>query len=158
MTNQQQKKIVHLYSDGACLGNPGPGGWSVVLSWDGQMKELSGGQADTTNNQMELTAVIKGLEALKRPVRLHIVTDSKYVMQGITQWMAGWKRNGWRTAAKKPVANRELWEKLDSLLNVHTVTWDWVKGHSGHPQNEMCDRLASEQAALFKDRLELWQA
>ena len=108
VTNQQQEKIVHLYTDGACLGNPGPGGWGVVLSWDGQMKELSGGQVDTTNNQMELTAVIKGLEALKRPVSLHIVTDSKYVMQGITQWMAGWKRNGWRTAAKKPVANREL--------------------------------------------------
>ena len=127
----------------------------MVLSWDGQMKELSGGQVDTTNNQMELTAVIKGLEALKRPVSLHIVTDSTYVMQGITQWMAGWKRNGWRTAAKKPVANRELREKLDSLLNVHSVTWDWVKGHSGHPQNEMCDRLASEQAVLFKDRLKL---
>ncbi len=158
MTNQQQEKIVHLYTDGACLGNPGPGGWGVVLSWDGQMKKLSGGQIDTTNNQMELTAVIKGLEALKRPVRLHIVTDSKYVMQGITQWMAGWKRNGWLTAAKKPVANRELWEKLDSLLNVHSVTWDWVKGHSGHPQNEMCDRLASEQAALCKDKPELWQA
>ena len=155
VTKQQREKIVHLYTDGACLGNPGPGGWGVVLSWDGQMKELSGGQVDTTNNQMELTAVIKGLEALKRPVNLHIVTDSKYVMQGITQWMAGWKRNGWRTAAKKPVANRELWEKLDNLLNVHAVTWNWVKGHSGHPQNEMCDRLASEQAALFKDRLEL---
>ena len=155
VTNQQQEKIVHLYTDGACLGNPGPGGWGVVLRWDGQMKELSGGQVDTTNNQMELTAVIKGLEALKRPVSLRIVTDSKYVMQGITQWMAGWKRNGWRTAAKKPVANRELWEKLDGLLNGHAVTWDWVKGHSGHPQNEMCDRLASKQAALFKDRLEL---
>ena len=155
VTNQQREKIVHLYTDGACLGNPGPGGWGVVLNWDGQVKELSGGQVDTTNNQMELTAVIKGLEALKRPVSLKIVTDSKYVMQGITQWMAGWKRNGWRTAAKKPVANRELWEKLDSLLSVHAVTWDWVKGHSGHPQNEMCDRLASEQAALFKDRLEL---
>ena len=103
---------------------------------------------------MELTAVIKGLEALKRPVCLHVVTDSKYVMQGITQWIEGWKRNGWRTSAKKPVANRELWEKLDSLLDVHTVSWDWVKGHSGHPQNERCDRLASEQAALFKVSLE----
>ena len=153
--NQQKDRIVHLYTDGACLGNPGPGGWGAVLSWDGQMKELSGGQVDTTNNQMELTAVIKGLEALKRPVNLHIVTDSKYVMQGITKWIAGWKRNGWRTAAKKPVANRELWEKLDSLLNVHSVTWDWVKGHSGHPQNELCDRLASNQAALLKDNLKL---
>ncbi len=154
VTNQKQEKIVRLYTDGACLGNPGPGGWGAVLSWKGQIKELSGGQVDTTNNQMELTAVIKGLEALKRPVTLNVVTDSKYVMQGITQWIAGWKQNGWRTAAKKPVANRELWEKLDGLLNVHNVSWDWVKGHSGHPQNEICDRLASEQAALFKDRLE----
>lgn len=151
MTNQQQKRVVYLYTDGACLGNPGPGGWGVVLSWDGQIKELSGGQADTTNNQMELTAVIKGLESLKRPVSLQIVTDSKYVMQGITQWMAGWKRNGWRTAAKKPVANRELWEKLDSLLSGHTVSWEWVKGHSGHQQNERCDALASLQAALVRD-------
>ena len=148
VTNQKQSSVVYLYTDGACLGNPGPGGWGVVLSWDGQTKELSGGQTDTTNNQMELTAVIKGLEALKRPVNLHIVTDSKYVMQGITQWMTGWKRNGWRTAGKKPVANRELWEKLDSLLSSHAVSWEWVKGHSGHPQNERCDALASQQAAL----------
>ncbi|HCD62887.1 MAG TPA: ribonuclease HI, partial [Alphaproteobacteria bacterium] len=103
-----------------------------------------------TNNQMELTAVIKGLEALKRPVPVHIVTDSKYVMQGVTQWMKGWKRNGWRTANKKPVANRALWEQLDSLLGPHKVSWEWVKGHSGHPQNERCDELASTQAALFK--------
>ena len=151
MTDQNLSRIVFLYTDGACLGNPGPGGWGVVLSWDGQMKELSGSQAETTNNQMELTAVIKGLEALKRPVSLHIVTDSKYVMQGVTRWMTGWKRNGWLTAAKKPVANRELWEKLDSLLSGHTVSWEWVKGHSGHPQNERCDELASQQAGLLKD-------
>ena len=143
-------KTVYLYTDGACLGNPGPGGWGVVLSWDEQIRELSGGQAETTNNQMELTAVIKGLEALKRPVPLHIVTDSKYVMQGVTQWMKGWKRNGWRTANKKLVANRALWEQLDSLLARHQVSWEWVKGHSGHPQNERCDELASAQAALFK--------
>ena len=121
-----------------------------MLSWDGQIRELSGGMAETTNNQMELTAVIKGLEALKRPVPLHIVIDSKYVMQGVTQWMKGWKRNGWRTANKKPVANRTLWEQLDSLLGPHKVSWEWVKGHSGHPQNERCDELASTQAALFK--------
>jgi len=150
VTNQQQK-VVYLYTDGACLGNPGPGGWGVVLNWDGQTKELSGGQRDSTNNQMELTAVIKGLEALKRPVSLHIVTDSKYVTQGITQWIAGWKRNGWQTTSKKPVANRELWEKLDSLLSAHTVSLKWVKGHSGHPQNERCDELASQQAALVRD-------
>ncbi len=151
MTNQKQSRVVYMYTDGACLGNPGPGGWGVVLSWEGKIKELSGGQMDTTNNQMELTAAIKGLEALKRPVILHIVTDSKYVMQGITQWIAGWKRNRWLTAAKKPVANRELWEKLDSLLSAHTVSWEWVKGHSGHPQNERCDALASQQAASVRD-------
>ena len=150
VTNQQNSRFVYLYTDGACLGNPGPGGWGVVLSWDEQTKELSGGQTHTTNNQMELTAVIKGVEALKRPVSLHIVTDSKYVMQGITQWMAGWKHNGWRTASNKPVANLELWKNLDSLLRSHKVSWEWVKGHSGHPQNERCDELASAQAALFK--------
>lgn len=150
VTSPNEPKKVYLYTDGACLGNPGPGGWGVVLSWDGQTRELSGGMAETTNNQMELTAVIKGLEALKRPVPLHIVTDSKYVMQGVTQWMQGWKRNGWRTAAKKPVANRALWEQLDSLLVQHQVSWEWVKGHSGHPQNERCDELASAQAAQFK--------
>ena len=150
MTNTQDPKTVYLYTDGACLGNPGPGGWGVVLSWDGQVRELSGGLPETTNNQMELTAVIKGLEALKRPVPLHIVTDSKYVMQGVTQWMKGWKRNGWRTANKKPVANRPLWEQLDGLLAQHQVSWEWVKGHTGHPQNERCDQLASAQAASFK--------
>ena len=150
VTRPDHQKKVYLYTDGACLGNPGPGGWGVVLCWDGQTRELSGGTAETTNNQMELTAVIKGLEALKRPVPLHIVTDSKYVMQGVTQWMKGWKRNGWRTASKKPVANRALWEQLDSLLTDHSVSWEWVKGHSGHPQNERCDELASEQAAAFK--------
>ena len=150
VTGTADPKTVYLYTDGACLGNPGPGGWGVVLSWDGQIRELSGGMAETTNNQMELTAVIKGLEALKRPVPVHIVTDSKYVMQGVTQWMKGWKRNGWRTANKKPVANRTLWEQLDSLLGPHKVSWEWVKGHSGHPQNERCDELASTQAALFK--------
>lgn len=150
VTGTADPKTVYLYTDGACLGNPGPGGWGVVLSWDGQIRELSGGMAETTNNQMELTAVIKGLEALKRPVPVHIVTDSKYVMQGVTQWMKGWKRNGWRTANKKPVANRALWKQLDSLLGPHKVSWEWVKGHSGHPQNERCDELASTQAALFK--------
>ena len=150
VTSADHQKKVYLYTDGACLGNPGPGGWGVVLCWDGQTRELSGGTAETTNNQMELTAVIKGLEALKRPVPLHIVTDSKYVMQGVTQWMKGWKRNGWQTANKKPVANRALWEQLDNLLTDHSVSWEWVKGHSGHAQNERCDELASEQAAAFK--------
>ena len=150
MTDTSNSRKVYLYTDGACLGNPGPGGWGVVLNWDGQTRELSGGRTETTNNQMELTAVIRGLEALKRPVPLHIVTDSKYVMQGVTQWMQGWKRNGWRTTAKKPVANRELWEQLDSLLDRHQVSWEWVKGHSGHPQNERCDELASAQAAAYK--------
>lgn len=150
MSDTTKTKVVYLYTDGACLDNPGPGGWAAVLKWNGHERELSGGMAQTTNNQMELTAVIKGLGALERPVVLQIITDSKYVMQGATQWMNGWKRNGWRTAAKKPVANRELWEQLDSLLEMHKVSWEWVKGHSGHPQNERCDELASQQAVAFK--------
>ena len=138
---------VFLYTDGACLGNPGPGGWAAILKWQEQTKELSGGQLDTTNNKMELTAVIRGLAALKRPVRVHIVTDSKYVMNGVQDWMPRWKQNNWRTAAKKPVANKELWLELDALCQTHHTSWEWVKGHSGHPMNERCDELASREAA-----------
>ena len=138
---------VFLYTDGACLGNPGPGGWAAILKWQEQIKELSGGQIDTTNNQMELTAVIRGLAALKRPVRVHIVTDSKYVMNGVQDWMPRWKQNNWRTAAKKPVANKELWLELDELCRTYHTSWEWVKGHSGHPMNERCDELASREAA-----------
>jgi ribonuclease HI len=143
----QTPASVYLYTDGACLGNPGPGGWGAILQWQDEVKELSGGQADTTNNQMELMAVINGLAALKRPVRIHIVTDSKYVMNGIQDWLPKWKLNNWRTAAKKPVANKELWEQLDSLCQMHQTSWEWVKGHSGHPMNERCDALASVEAA-----------
>ena len=140
---------VFLYTDGACLGNPGPGGWAAILKWQEQIKELSGGQIDTTNNQMELTAVIRGLAALKRPVRVHIVTDSKYVMNGVQDWMPRWKQNNWRTAAKKPVANKELWLELDALCQTHHTSWEWVKGHSGHPMNERCDELASREASKY---------
>lgn len=143
---------VYLYTDGACLGNPGPGGWAAVLKWQEEVKELSGGQPDTTNNQMELSAVIQGLAALKRPVRVHIVTDSKYVMNGVQDWMPRWKQNNWRTAAKKPVANKELWLELDVLCQTHQTSWEWVKGHSGHPMNERCDELASREAATIAQK------
>ena len=145
----QTPASVYLYTDGACSGNPGPGGWGAILQWQDEVKELSGGQADTTNNQMELMAVIKGLAALKWPVRIHIVTDSKYVINGIQDWLPKWKLNNWRTAAKKSVANKELWEQLDSLCQKHQTSWEWVKGHSGHPMNERCDALASVEAAKF---------
>lgn len=141
---------VRLYTDGACLGNPGPGGWAAILKWNGHEKELSGGLAHTTNNQMELQAAISGLEALTRPVDVTITTDSKYVMNGITSWLAGWKRNGWKTAAKKPVANQDLWQALDAACQRHTVHWEWVKGHAGHPENERCDTLARAEAEALK--------
>ena len=142
-----------LYTDGACLGNPGPGGWAAILRYGSHEKELVGGSDDTTNNQMELMAVISGLEALKRPSQLHIVTDSRYVMDGIQKWMANWKRNGWRTAAKKPVKNVEYWQRLDAALNGHQTSWEWVKGHAGHPENERCDQLASSEAAMRQARI-----
>jgi len=134
---------VQLFTDGACRGNPGPGGWGAILEFGEQRKELYGGEAHTTNNRMELTAVIRGLEALKRPCQVLVVTDSKYVLQGMTEWIEGWKRKGWRTAAKKPVLNSDLWQMLDQLASVHTLSWEWVKGHSGHPMNELADRLAN---------------
>jgi len=133
---------VMLATDGACSGNPGPGGWGALLRYRGTERELSGAEAHTTNNRMELMAVIAGLEALKRPCPVHIVTDSEYVMKGITQWLAGWKRNGWKTAARKPVRNADLWLRLDSALEGHRVEWEWVRGHDGHPDNERVDALA----------------
>ncbi len=141
---------VEIFTDGACLGNPGPGGWGVLLRWRGHEKELSGGEVETTNNRMELMAAIKALEALKPGSQADLYTDSKYVMDGITEWIAGWKKNGWRTAAKKPVKNRDLWQQLDQVLEGHEVDWHWVKGHSGHPENERADelaRLGAEEAA-----------
>ena len=132
-----------MYTDGACRGNPGPGGWGVVLEYGGTRKTLHGGEAATTNNRMELTAVIRGLQALKRVCDVKIVTDSRYVMQGMTEWMDNWKRRGWRTAAKKPVLNSDLWLQLDELAKNHRIEWEWVKGHSGHPENELADLLAN---------------
>ena len=136
-------KYIELFTDGACSGNPGPGGWGVVLRYNGHEKELSGGEKDTTNNRMELTAAIMGLTALKEPCKVRLVTDSKYVADGITKgWAESWRKNNWRKADKKPALNPDLWEKLLDLIKEHDVTIDWVKGHAGHPENERCDRLA----------------
>ncbi len=133
---------VEIYTDGACSGNPGPGGWGVLLRWNGKERELWGGELDTTNNRMELMAAIQGLEALKRAVKVVVITDSAYVKDGITDWIHGWKRNGWKNAAKKPVKNADLWQRLDAALGQHEVEWRWVKGHSGHPDEERVDELA----------------
>lgn len=143
------------YTDGACSGNPGPGGWGVLLQAkqaDQVIKErkLCGGEADTTNNRMELLAAITALETLERPSTITIVTDSAYVKNGVTGWIYGWKRNGWKTSNKKPVKNIELWQRLDSAQERHTVTWQWVKGHAGHPENEQADELARQGMAPFK--------
>ena len=134
---------IEIFTDGACRGNPGPGGWGVILRSGSHEKELFGGEQSTTNNRMELRAAIEGLAALKRPSRVTVTTDSQYVRQGITQWIEGWKRNRWRTSAKKPVKNQDLWQLLDELTSRHEVTWEWVKGHSGHPDNEHADALAN---------------
>ncbi len=133
---------VEIWTDGACSGNPGPGGWGAVLRYGDREKELFGGEPDTTNNRMELMAAIQALEALKRPSQVSITTDSTYVRSGITDWIQGWKRNGWRTAAKKPVKNADLWRRLDDARGRHQVDWHWVKGHAGHPENERADELA----------------
>jgi ribonuclease HI len=137
------ERVVEIYSDGACRGNPGPGGWGALLRANGAEKELYGGEADTTNNRMELMAAIRALEALKRPSRVKLHTDSTYVMKGITTWIHAWKKKGWRTADKKPVKNEDLWRQLDELRNKHEVEWLWVKGHAGHPENERADELAN---------------
>jgi ribonuclease HI len=134
---------VEIFCDGACKGNPGPGGWGVILRYRGVEKELWGGEPATTNNRMELTALIRGLQALKRPARVSITTDSQYLMRGITEWIAQWKRNGWRTASKAPVKNQDLWQALDAALAPHQVEWRWVRGHTGHPENERADALAN---------------
>jgi ribonuclease HI len=136
-------ETVIIYTDGACRGNPGPGGWGVILSYKGQVKELYGGEHETTNNRMELTAAIKGLEALKKNCKVEINTDSKYVLQGITEWMSNWKKRGWKTAANKPVKNEDLWRRLDAALSGHDVRWIWVKGHSGNNGNDRADALAN---------------
>jgi len=135
-------RTVIIYTDGACSGNPGPGGWGSVLMYRGHRRELSGGEADTTNNRMELMAVIRALEALKRPCNITIHTDSTYVMKGMMEWLAQWKKRNWLTAAKKPVKNVELWQRLEKAIDSHNVDWKWVKGHSGVPENERADELA----------------
>ena len=134
---------VEIFTDGACKGNPGPGGWGAILRYGTNEKEIYGASKNTTNNIMELTAVIESLKNLNKPCELIITTDSKYVKNGITEWIHNWKKNGWRTAAKKEVKNKELWIELDSLIQIHSITWNWVKGHSGHPENERVDLLAN---------------
>ena len=135
-------KHVEIYTDGACSGNPGPGGWGVLMRYNGHEKEMCGGEDETTNNRMEMMAVIKALEALKKASHVKLYTDSKYVMQGITEWMDGWKAKNWKTASKKPVKNKDLWVQIDDLVNQHSVEFIWVKGHAGHPENERADELA----------------
>ena len=143
-------KLVIIHTDGACSGNPGPGGWGALLEWGGHEKELSGAEAETTNNRMELMAAIQALNALKRPSKVKLVTDSTYVKDGVTKWIHGWKKNGWKTAAKKPVKNEDLWRQLDEAVQRHEITWDWVKGHSGHTENERADTLAREAIATLR--------
>lgn len=141
---------VEIFTDGACSGNPGPGGWGAILRCKGKEKELSGGEAHTTNNRMELTAVIKALEALKFPCQVLITTDSKYVSEAVTKgWAIGWKKRGWKKGDGKPALNPDLWEQLLALLEVHTVEFNWIKGHAGHPENERCDRMAVEQRDIY---------
>jgi ribonuclease HI len=136
-------KQVMIFTDGACRGNPGPGGWGAVLRYGSTEKTLSGGEPDTTNNRMELMAAIMALEALTQSCEVVLTTDSRYVMDGITQWMANWKKRGWKTASKQPVKNADLWRRLDAACSKHTIEWQWVKGHSGHPENEKADALAN---------------
>jgi ribonuclease HI len=135
---------IYIYSDGACKGNPGPGGWGALLVKGGHRKEISGGEANTTNNRMEMTAVIRALESLKHPSTVEVHTDSQYVQKGISEWMPGWKRRNWRTADGKPVKNQDLWLQLDSLSQLHHIEWKWVRGHAGHPENERADALANQ--------------
>jgi ribonuclease HI len=141
-----------IYTDGACSGNPGPGGWGAILMWGDHRKELSGGESPTTNNRMELMAAISALEALKRPSKVELHTDSNYVKNGVTAWIHGWKKNGWKTADKKPVKNAELWQRLDTARKAHDVDWRWVKGHAGHVENERADELARQGMAPFKNK------
>lgn len=139
-----EENIVEMYTDGSCLGNPGPGGWGVLLRFKGVEKELCGGTDDTTNNRMEIQAVIEGLNSLNRSCTVEVYTDSQYVQKGITEWVPMWKNRGWKTASKKPVKNVDLWKDLDAAVGRHTVTFHWVKGHAGHPENERADELAGQ--------------
>jgi ribonuclease HI len=143
-------KKVTIYTDGACSGNPGPGGWGALLRFNGQEKELSGGESQTTNNRMEMTAVIEALRALNSRCSLEITTDSEYVKNGITKWIFSWMKNNWKTKARKDVKNRELWEELWKLSQEHDIQWKWIKGHSGHPENERCDELARSEIEKYR--------
>ncbi len=144
-------KKIDMFTDGACSGNPGPGGWGTILRYNGIEKELSGGESDTTNNRMELTAVIEGLKALKEPCEVTICTDSKYVSDAVTLgWARNWKKNGWKKSDKKPALNAEMWDELLELIDKHKVTFNWIKGHAGHPENERCDTLAVAESQRFK--------
>ena len=145
-TDDKPLKHVEVFTDGACKGNPGPGGWGVVLRMGHHEKDMAGSEPATTNNRMELTAVIRALEALKEPCLVHLHTDSRYVIDGITKWIFGWQKNGWKTAAKKPVLNGDLWQELLLATKRHRIEWIWVKGHDGHPENERADKLASDAA------------
>lgn len=142
--------VVEIFTDGACLGNPGPGGWAALLRWRGSEKLLAGGEAATTNNRMELTAAIVALESLKRACEVVLTTDSQYVRQGIEQWVGKWRANGWRTAARDPVKNQDLWQRLAAAAGRHRVRWAWVRGHAGHPENERVDRAARAEAEHFR--------
>ena len=144
--SQDTPEPVVIHTDGSCLSNPGPGGWAAILRWQEKERELKGSEPDTTNNRMELMAAIMGLDALTRPMTVNLHTDSRYVMNGVQDWMPRWKANGWKTAAKKPVANKDLWQQLDAAVARHTVHWHWVKGHAGNPLNERCDVLARSAA------------
>ena len=137
------EQTIRIFTDGACKGNPGPGGWGALLQWNGHERELFGGEANTTNNRMELLAVINALEALQRPCRAEVYTDSQYVQKGISEWIESWKRRGWKTADRKPVKNSDLWVRLDALAAQHDLSWHWVRGHDGHPENERADVLAN---------------
>ncbi len=147
---RDDKIRVVIYTDGACSGNPGPGGWGAILQFGDREKEMSGGEQKTTNNRMELMAAISALEALKRPCQVKLYTDSNYVKNGITKWIHGWKKNGWKTASRKPVKNTEHWQRLLTALKSHDVSWHWIKGHAGHPENERADELARKGMAPYK--------
>lgn len=146
------KDIIDIYSDGACKGNPGPGGWGALLVAGEKRREICGGEPDTTNNRMEMTAVIRALEQLKKPSHVRVHTDSQYVQKGINEWLAGWKRRNWRTAAGQAVKNQDLWRELDQLNALHTIEWHWVRGHNGHPENERADALANQGISVASSR------
>jgi ribonuclease HI len=152
MNEDAIRNTVEIYTDGACSGNPGPGGWGVIMRWNGTERELWGGEADTTNNRMELTAAIMAIDALTRPVKAVLYTDSTYVKDGITRWIVNWKKRNWKTANRKPVKNVDLWQRLDATLEAHEIEWRWVKGHSGHPENERADELARRGIAELPER------